>query len=496
MKMKHTVMAAHDSIIAARVKQTKDANKRRRPCPLQKGDLVYISTKNISFPKGLARKFLPKFIGPYLVLEDFRNNSFRIDLPDRMKQRGIHDVFHSSYLRIHVPNDDRLFPGRLDNQVAEFEDQEREWAVEKITSHKGNRSDAVFEVKWKAGDTTWLPYDRVDHLSALQDYFDVLGIENVSELTEGNGAPPMDNPQVFLGGMGLTFSYKDSPSSIYPVSSHCQQPSITSPTSQRPSLTTLTMSSNQHPPLFRALGNARFEIVDRLRRHRSLIVSLDQLRLYLQHDADLRGGADPRSVTIPVGYDQFADVLNANDEQGVRMATVPDDEGIAIEAQGRSPALAQLVGLEAVRREAKPIRDPREEAGGKWLDPRRSELMDEALWDNLERLKKQRKWKERGVAEREAKRQRRDEEEAMRPFSPAGPSLSLNTTGSTRPRPIGTSTPSRADLDPPAPTTPIPAPPPSDHGDDMDLTPTPVADTSQTQAGATKNLARSRVPKK
>ena len=106
MKMKHTVMAVHDSIIAARVKQTKDANKRRRPCPLQKGDLVYISTKNISFPRGLARKFLPKFIGPYLVLEDFRNNSFQIDLPDQMKQRGIHDVFHSSYLRIHVPNND------------------------------------------------------------------------------------------------------------------------------------------------------------------------------------------------------------------------------------------------------------------------------------------------------------------------------------------------------------------------------------------------------
>ena len=159
------------------------------------------------------------------------------------------------------------------------------------------------------------------------------------------------------------------------------------------------MSTNQHPPLFRALGNARFKIVDHLRRHRSLIVSLDQLRLYLQHDADLRGGADPRSVTISVGYDQFTDVLNANNEQGVRMATVPDDEGTAIEAQGRSPTLALLVGLGAVRQEAKPIRDPREEAGGKWLDPRQSELMDEALWDHLERLKKQRKWKEQGVAE-------------------------------------------------------------------------------------------------
>jgi len=122
--------------------------------------------------------------------------------------------------------------------------------------------------------------------------------------------------------------------------------------------------------------------------------------------------------------------------------------------------------------------------------------MDEALWDNLERLKKQRKWKERGVAEREAKRQRREEEEAMRPFLPAGPSLSLNTTGSIRPRPTGTLTPNHADLDPPAPTTPIPAPPPSDHDDDMELAPTPVIESSQAQAGATKDLARSRAPKK
>ncbi|OAX41606.1 hypothetical protein K503DRAFT_653374, partial [Rhizopogon vinicolor AM-OR11-026] len=87
---------------------------------------------------------------------------------------GVHNIFHSSYLHIHVPNDDRLLPGRFDNRIAEFEDQERESAVDKI---KGNRLNAVFEVKWKAGDTTWLLYDRVDHLSALQDYFDALGIE-------------------------------------------------------------------------------------------------------------------------------------------------------------------------------------------------------------------------------------------------------------------------------------------------------------------------------
>jgi hypothetical protein len=177
--------------------------------PTAEGDLVYLSTKNISFPKGLARKFLPKFVGPYRILEDFGNNSFRLELPDRMKQRGIHNVFHSSYLRIHLPNDNCLFPGRLDNQVAEFDEEECEWAVDRILSHKGTRSDAVFEVRRKSGDITWLPYERVDHLAALQEYFDVLDIGGVSELIEGNGLPPTDDPQVFLGSLGFRMSYID-----------------------------------------------------------------------------------------------------------------------------------------------------------------------------------------------------------------------------------------------------------------------------------------------
>ena len=51
-KMKNMVMAAHDSILAARVKQTCDANRWRRPAPFESGDLVYVSTKNMSLPKG------------------------------------------------------------------------------------------------------------------------------------------------------------------------------------------------------------------------------------------------------------------------------------------------------------------------------------------------------------------------------------------------------------------------------------------------------------
>lgn len=48
-------MSAHDGIIAHWVKEIRTANQRRIPSPFTEGDLVYISTKNMSFPKGLAR---------------------------------------------------------------------------------------------------------------------------------------------------------------------------------------------------------------------------------------------------------------------------------------------------------------------------------------------------------------------------------------------------------------------------------------------------------
>ena len=111
--MKNTIMAAHDSIIATRVKQTQNANQQCCVAPFLEGDLVYLFTKNISLPKGYSCKLTPKFIGPYHVLQDFSNSSFRLELPSNLKQRGVHNVFHASLLQVHEPNDDQLFPGCL-----------------------------------------------------------------------------------------------------------------------------------------------------------------------------------------------------------------------------------------------------------------------------------------------------------------------------------------------------------------------------------------------
>ncbi len=61
--IKTALIDVHNSILAAHVKQTRDANRHCHVSPLAAGDLVYLSTKNISLPKGLA----PKFIGPYII---------------------------------------------------------------------------------------------------------------------------------------------------------------------------------------------------------------------------------------------------------------------------------------------------------------------------------------------------------------------------------------------------------------------------------------------
>lgn len=120
--IKTALMAAHDSILVAHVKQTRDANRHRRSSPLAKGDLVYLLTKNISLPKGLA----PKSIGPYKISRDFGNGSYQVELPPDLKWQGIHNVFHASLLQVYIPNDDRPFPGCLDSQVGLTEPLEKE----------------------------------------------------------------------------------------------------------------------------------------------------------------------------------------------------------------------------------------------------------------------------------------------------------------------------------------------------------------------------------
>ena len=191
--LKQAIIEVHDAILEARVKQTRTTNRKRQVSPFKVKDLTYISMKSMSLPKGHTRKLAPKFIGPYEIISDYGNNLYKLDLPTCLKQRGIHPIFHASLLRIHVPNDNRLFPGRQETQVTDFVEGDHEWQVDQILLHVGSSPTATLEVKWTSGDITWLPSEQLPHLSAMKEYLDLLEIKDITDLPRGNGVLLSDN---------------------------------------------------------------------------------------------------------------------------------------------------------------------------------------------------------------------------------------------------------------------------------------------------------------
>ena len=200
-KMKMAIMSAHDSIIAARVVNTVQANRKWAKIDYKVGDLVYLSTKNISLPKGRARKLAPKYLGPFAVTKVLKEGAtYQLDLSEELLKRGINRAFHASLLKPHVPNDDRRFPGRLPSQLPGFGEKPKEWIVEAITTHHGRGTNSEFEILWKAGDRTWAPYREVAHLIAMDRYCELMGVSDPHDL------PPLypkraDPSQISIGGV-------------------------------------------------------------------------------------------------------------------------------------------------------------------------------------------------------------------------------------------------------------------------------------------------------
>lgn len=320
-KLKMGIMQAHDEVIAARVKQVRNANRRRQPSPFEVDDLVYFTTKNLRIPKGLARKFIPKFVGPYRILESFANNSYRIELPREFRVRGVADVMHASKLRIHVPNDDRLFPGRLVSQVGEFEEQEPEWMVDRILSHTGSRENSTLEVRWKAGDVTWLPYSDVAHLNALVEYFETLGIERIGQLAEGGGEipEPESGDELIEGDLEVNFIF---PLAIYSDDVEWgffhSNSTFTSPI-PLPSRTITDSPSSYplyHQPLIMSYKPTRFTNIFISPDRQSFVITNPttgtrysytraQFREYIQRDTTLRTAGFNPNDPIPGGYKEF-----------------------------------------------------------------------------------------------------------------------------------------------------------------------------------------------
>lgn len=83
------------------------------PPVFKAGDLVKITSSflRVRPVDSQVRKLLPKFVGPFTVVEAVGPNAYRIKLPEAYS--GIHDVINVSYLRPYFPDPDREFEPSL-----------------------------------------------------------------------------------------------------------------------------------------------------------------------------------------------------------------------------------------------------------------------------------------------------------------------------------------------------------------------------------------------
>ena len=176
--IKDVLDSTHDKLVTQRVRQATQANKRRREgrC-FQVGDMVLLSTANLNLPKGRPRKLCPKFIGPYQILKaDHGTSTYKLKLPPDLVKRQVHDVFHENVLKLHIPNNDELFPKRDALKHYDFgNDPEQEWVVQSILDHRWSPN-LEFKIQWQYGDSTWEPLDVVNDLEALDQYLELEGV--------------------------------------------------------------------------------------------------------------------------------------------------------------------------------------------------------------------------------------------------------------------------------------------------------------------------------
>jgi hypothetical protein len=174
-----TISRIRDSVTKAQLhlqhaqdRMVRYANKNRRDLKFSVDDLVLLSSDGLKPPSASdqARKFQPKFYGPFRVLE-VRNNSLNyvLDLPAHWK---CHNVFHVSKLRPFHSDDRHHVPPQTVNV-----DGQEEFFVRSILKHRPEHSSRAtathFLVEWEGyplEDATWEPLKHVVDTVAYDTY--------------------------------------------------------------------------------------------------------------------------------------------------------------------------------------------------------------------------------------------------------------------------------------------------------------------------------------
>ncbi len=119
-------------------------NIKHKPMTHKVGDMVALSTKNLSFKHP---KLAPKFIGPFRILGRIGSQAYRLALPAQYAR--LHNVFPIQLLEPWKADTTHNLP------MPDLADDSDEWEVEDIIAKQTYDHELYYEVKWKGWPTEY-----------------------------------------------------------------------------------------------------------------------------------------------------------------------------------------------------------------------------------------------------------------------------------------------------------------------------------------------------
>lgn len=171
-----------------------------------------------------------------------------------------------------------------------------------------------------------MPYDAVKHLRAMDEYLSAQGVKTIKDLPEGVGPPPSDDPQVYLGAIGIWATSDYTYKTLEDALETAEQPRSPVPPSCFSACFARAASGCHicHPPLpprtmpiankfFRFLDDGSYELSD---AYAELVYSFTRTAVagYVTFDRILRLGEFSDTVRVPGGYDDWCSLFNADDD--------------------------------------------------------------------------------------------------------------------------------------------------------------------------------------
>ena len=168
---------AKECIRAAQQRMVSRADEKRRAVEYREGDLVLLSTANLSKKKagGGTKKLRPRWLGPFPVIRMVGRVSAELQLPPTWTR--VHNVFHVSLLKHYrTPTGTSAAESELVQPPppVQWLDGEPLYTVERLLDHKvvkkGRKSQLQYKVRWEGYSEehdTWEPRENLLTCSRL-----------------------------------------------------------------------------------------------------------------------------------------------------------------------------------------------------------------------------------------------------------------------------------------------------------------------------------------